>query len=272
MTKRLLFVSFLLAFAGFSSLSALSVDAEAFPSSVLLSWDGTDGAVYYDVYTGERFLARLGSGEREYRAERLLSDTTYNFSVAARTEANETLAADFTSATTTSWDGVYEWVNKTDKDNKGRVKGIRIRIETAYDEKVGQYHNVYMYKDDGTEVKIFPLYDFSDSSSGEWVDYNASSPAAISYRFNAERFNTSPFKPVKWRVDKVVIDYDSSSAYIQTSALGLVFETVSGYELYIEDGEMKLSFHTEGSGMVSGVLFRNPNPGEGDAFILTKIG
>ena len=258
--------------AGTAAAASLCAEAEGLPTSVTLSWNSVEGAAHYDIYNGDKPVARLGSDASSYTVEKLLSDEEYTFCVATRGEGNEDIDAEWVSVSTSSWDGVYEWVNKTDKDNKGRVKGIRIRIETAYDEKVGQYHNVYMYKDDGTEVKIFPLYDFSDSSSGEWVDYNASSPAAISYRFNAERFNTSPFKPVKWRVDKVVIDYDSSSAYIQTSALGLVFETVSGYELYIEDGEMKLSFHTEGSGMVSGVLFRNPNPGEGDAFILTKIG
>ena len=68
-----------------------------------------------------------------------------------------------------------------------------------------------------------------------------------------------------------MIDYDSSSAYIQTSALGLVFDTVTSYKLFIEDGKMKMSFTTEGSGIVGEFLFRNPNPGEGDAFILTRI-
>ena len=271
MTKRLLFVSFLLAFAGFSSLSALSVDAEAFPSSVLLSWDGTDGAVYYDVYTGERFLARLGSGEREYRAERLLSDTTYNFSVAARTEANETLAADFTSATTTSWDGVYEWINETDKDNKGRMKSLRFRLDTKVDPVYGQYHEMFLLSDDGNEYRIFPLFPFDSDMSGQWIDYDDQTPAGIAYRINAERFNKSSFTPSRWRVDRIEIDSDSTSAYIQTSAFGITVMTTTTYNLYMEDGQAMMTFETNGSGIAGTVIFRNPNPGEGDAFILRRI-
>ncbi len=271
MTKRALTVSFLLLAAGLLAASGLEAEAEPFPSSVEISWSGVEGAAYYDIYSGENFIVRLPENERSYTVKSLPSETTFSFSVAARTEDNSTLDAAFLSAVTTSWDGVYEWVNRTDRDNHGKVRSIRLRIETMRDPAVGQYHAVYMYQDDGSQIRIFPLYEFDDPSSGGWVDYSSDSPAAVSYRLNAERFNTSPFKPGRWRMDRVVIDYDSSYAYIQTSAFGLVLETVSGYELFIEDGAMKMSFHTEGSGMVNGVLFKNPNPGEGDAFILTRI-
>lgn len=271
MTKRALTVSFLLGFWGLSCISAMQAEAESFPSSVELSWSDVPDAVYYDIYSGEKFIVRLEEDNHSYTVGNLFSDKDYSFSIAARTAENETLDAAFVDTRTTSWDGIYEWINRTDKNNHGKVKSIKLRIDTDISEEVGQYHNVYMYMDDGREVKIFPLYEFGDPASGKWVDYSSSTPDAISYRLNAERFNISPFDPSKWRVDKVVIDYDSSSAYIQTSAMGLVFETVSGYELYIEDGVMKLSFYTEGSGMVDGFLFKNPNPGEGDAFILTRI-
>lgn len=271
MTKRTVVVSFLFIFAGLLYASAFSLEAVSRPSSVILSWNENSDAVYYDIYSGEKFIVRLDSAVRSYEVKRLLSDTRYDFSIAARTKDNKTLDAAFCHAVTTSWDGIYEWINKTNDDNKGKVKSLRLKIETATDPAVGQYHNVYMEMDNGEEVRIFPLYSFGDPDSGKWVDYDDDSVAGISYRLNAERFNTSPFSPSRWRVDKVVIDYDSSSAYIQTSALGLVFDTVSGYELYIEDGVMKLSFHTEGNGIVNGVLFKNPNPGEGDAFILTRI-
>ena len=271
MTKRALTVSFLLLFAGFSHVFAMNAEVKAFPSSVELSWSEVEDAVFYDIYSGEDFIIRLDNTSLSYTVEKLFSDKSYSFSIAARTEDNATLDAAFLDTKTTSWDGLYKWVNKTSKDNHGKVRSIIIRIETAYDESVGQYHNIYMKKDDGTEVKIFPLYSFDDPEAGQWVDYNASDPAAVSYKFNAERFNIAPFDPAKWRMDKVIIDYDSSSAYIQTSAMGLVFETVSGYELYIEDNRMRLSFLTEGSGIVDGFLFKNPNPGEGDAFILTRL-
>ena len=271
MTKKASVVSFLL----FSLLSlhaaGLDASAQSFPTSVSLSWNGVDGAAYYDIYSGDDFIVRLDADARECTVDRLRSNTAFSFSLAARTESNETLDADFIDAETTAWDGVYEWSNLTDDDNGGKVRSLRIKVETAVDPDVGQYLIFYM-DTDGEWVRIFPLYAFSDPAAGEWVDYDSDSAIGISYRRNAEKFNTSPFSPGKWRVDKVVIDYDSSSAYIQTSALGLVFDTLSSYRLYVEDGRMKLSFLTEGSGIVNGILFRNPNPGEGDAFILTRIG
>ena len=249
----------------------LSLETQALPSSVSLSWNDTDGAVYYDIYSGADFIVRLDSAVHEYSVENLLSDTSYNFSIAARTEDNNTLDAAFATVKTTSWDGIYEWVNETDNDNHGKVKSLRLRVETAVSEKVGQYHNIYMCMDDGSEMKIFPLYDFSDPAAGEWVDFDDEGKAGTSYRINASRFNTSPFNPQKWRLDKVVIDYDSSYAYIQTSALGFVVDTVSSCRFYIDNGAMKMSFGTEGSGIADAVLFKNPNPEEGDAFILTRI-
>lgn len=271
MTKRLLFVSFLLLFAGFSFASGLEAEAVSYPSSVYFSWKPVEGAVYYDIYNGQDFVVRLPSSEHSYTVERLLSSESYSFSIAARTEDNITLDASFLDVETGSWDGIYEWVNETDKDNKGKMESYRVRLETRMDPMVGEYHAVYLIKD-GMELPIFPLYDFSDKSSGEWVDFDDEGIAGTSYRINAKLFNTSPFNPSKWRMDKVVIDYDSTSAYIQTSAMGMIFETVTRYELYCEDGSMKMSLTTEGSGVVDSFLFRNPNPGEGDAFILTRIG
>ena len=272
MTKRLVFVSFLLLFAGFSFASGLDAEYVSHPSSVYFSWKTVEGAVYYDIYNGEEFIIRLPSSAREYEVSSLPSDTAFSFSIAARNEDNETLDAAFIDAVTGSWDGIYEWVNKTDRDNKDQMKSYKVRVETGKDEKIGQYHSFYMVVDDGSEMRIFPLYDFSDEEAGEWVDFDDETSPAISYRINEKRFNTSPFDPSRWRLDKAVIDYDSTSAYIQTSALGMIFETVTTYKLYCEEDSMKMSLTTEGSGVVNSFLFRNPNPGEGDAFILTRIG
>ncbi len=271
MTKRALFACFLLFSAAFLAADGLDAVCTPHPSSVDFSWSGVPGAVYYDIYRGETFLARVDSSTLSYTAENLLSDTEYSFSVAARTENNTTLDAAFLDTVTGSWDGVYRWENLTDEDNRGSMRSYTLRVETETDPAVGQYHAIYMLANDGKEYRIFPLYDFGDPASGEWVEYKGKSPEAVSYRLNAERFNASVFKPSKWRVDKVVIDYDSTSAYIQTSAIGITVETVTTYRLYEEDGVMKMSFQTEGSGVVNGMLFKNPNPGEGDAFILTRI-
>lgn len=271
MTKKIVIACFLLMIPSFLAAAGLDAVCTPHPSSVDFSWSGVPGAVYYDIYNEDAFTVRLEGDATSYTVSHLLSDTDYSFSIAARTADNETLDAAFLDTATGSWDGVYQWVNRTDEDNRGRMRSFTLRVETETDPAVGQYHALYMIMDDGAEVRISPIYDFSDPSSGEWVDYKSDSPAAISYRLNAERFNTSVFKPSRWRVDKLVIDYDSSSAYIQTSALGITVETVTTYRLYEEDGAMKMSFQTEGSGIVSSMLFNNPNPGEGDAFILTRI-
>ena len=122
------------------------------------------------------------------------------------------------------------------------------------------------------DSRCFFLFDFDSEQAGNWIDYDDNSPTGIAYRENAERFNSSIFKPSKWRVDRIVIDYDSTSAYIQTSAFGIIVDTETTYNLYIEDGLRKMSFTTTSeSSLAESVLFDNPNPGEGDAFILTEI-
>ena len=125
MTKKALIVSYLLLLAGYLYASSLTASAEGGPSSVRISWNGTDGAVYYDVYAGERFLARLDASSRSYTAENLPSDTSFHFSVAARNGENETLSSAFVTASTTSWDGIYEWENRTRRTNGGKVERIQ---------------------------------------------------------------------------------------------------------------------------------------------------
>ena len=251
--------------------SAMDASALPLPSSVTLSWPGAEGAVYYDIYSGEDFIVRLESGDRSYTVNGLSSDTHYDFSIAARDEENRTLDAAFLSAETDSWDGIYEWKNLTDKDNRGKMKDLRIRVETADDPSFGQFHELYMIMPDGSEEKIFPLYAFDDPESGKWVDYDGESQEAIAYRLNADRLNTSIFNPGRWRLAKVVIGRDSGSAVVETSAFGITVETVSSYRFFIEDGVRKMEYRTEGSGLADAILFRTPNPGEGDAFVLTMI-
>lgn len=254
------------------SLSAMTVTAETFPSSVELSWAPVEGASYYDIYNGNTPLVRLGSSALSYTVEGLPPDTAFRFCVAARDSANANLDAKWVKASTGNWDGVYLWENLTDEDNHGKVRSIRLRIQSAYDDDLGYYFEIYSWDAEDKEYRIFPLLDFGDERSGEWISYKDSSSAAVAYRNNAERFNTSRFKPSKWRLDKLEIDYDSTSAYIQTSAVGMKLMTVSTYQMYVEDGVRKISFSTTSdSSLVRNNLFENPNPGEGPAFILSEI-
>ena len=257
--------------AGAAAADGLAAEAKAFPTSVSLSWNHVEGAEYYDIYNGDKALARLGSDAASYTADHLLSDTAYDFCVAARGSGNEDIDADWIEVRTTSWDGVYEWLNRTGNDNKGKLKSLRFRIQTAVDPVYGQYYETFMVSDEGKEYRIFPLFPFGSDMAGRWIDYDDQSPAGIAYRLNAERFNKSSFTPSRWRVDKIEIDSDSTSAYIQTSAFGISVTTNTSYSLYMEDGQAMMKFETTGSGIANAAIFRNPNPGEGDAFILKRI-
>ena len=253
------------------SVIAMTCLAESFPSSVGLSWSPVEGAVYYDIYNGNVPVARLSSSELSYVVTKLPPHTDFRFCVAARDGSNTNLDSKWVSATTSGWDGVYYWENLTDNDNDGLVKDMKFRVVSKTDPGIGPYLEIWSYDANGDEYRIFPLQDLA-AASGEWVQYKGSSPEAVAYRNNAERFNTSPFKPGKWRLEKLVIDYDSTSAYIQTSAIGMKLDTVSTYQFFIEDGVRKLSFTTTSdSSLVRKYLFDNPNPGEGPAYILVEI-
>ena len=257
--------------AGMAAAASLGAEAEGLPTSVTLSWNPVEGAAHYDIYNGDKPVARLGSDASSYTVEKLLSDEEYTFCVAARGEGNEDIDAEWVSVSTSSCDGVYEWINETDKDNKGRMKSLRFRLDTKVDPVYGQYHEMFLLSDDGNEYRIFPLFPFDSDMSGQWIDYDDQTPAGIAYRINAERFNKSSFTPSRWRVDRIEIDSDSTSAYIQTSAFGITVMTTTTYNLYMEDGQAMMTFETNGSGIAGTVIFRNPNPGEGDAFILRRI-
>lgn len=256
--------------------ASMKMSAYAMPTSVALDWTDVSGADFYDIYKDDAFVVRLDANqlsETSYVVESLNSNTEFVFKIAARKKDNQTLAAAKAVATTSCWDGVYKWVNETDKTNNGKLKSLTLRVETKIDPVYGQFFELY-YMQEGSdkEYKIFPLFAFDDKSAFEWHKYKDKSVAGISYRTNAELFNTSPFTPGKWKVYSIVIDSNGATAYIQTSALGMEFLTTTVFEFYLEGSEMKLSLDTTGEQkIVDNYLFKNPNPGEGDAFILNKI-
>ncbi len=265
----ILFIASMLCLPLFSA--EINIEAEGRPTSVVLFWDSVDGAVYYDIYNGSSAVARLGADELSFELRRLYSDTDYRICVAARTANNEDIASKWVDVRTSSWDGVYEWINDTDRDNHGKLKSFKLRIATKIDPAYGQYNEVYMVNDDGTEFRIFPLFPFGSQISGTWMDYDDTSPAGIAYRENAERFNKSSITPSRWRVDSINIDFDTVTVTIQTTAFGITVTTETSYSLYMENGNAMMDFQTTGSGIADAVLFKNPNPDEGDAFILRRI-
>ncbi len=266
------FLLSLIVFIAASTLYAsMAGHAESHPTSVYLSWSSVDGALYYDIYNGQDFVVRLDSSSSSYLASSLDSDKSYSFAIAARDGSNNTLDSIWLNAATTSWDGTYLWENKTTHNNKGKVREIRMRIKAVTDASYGQYNEVFLIID-GKEIKIFPLFPFGSEDANIWHKYKEDSIGGISYRTNAGLFNTSSMTPSKWKISKIVIDRDFTSAYIQTSALSFIFDTESSYRLFEKDGRMYLEFKTESEqSIVDNALFKNPNPGEGDAFILEKI-
>ncbi len=257
--------------AAASLFASLNANIKSHPTSLELSWSEESGAVYYDIYNGQDFVVRLDNTARSYTMAGLDSDKSYQIALAVRDSANNTLSSIWLDGRTTSWDGVYLWTNKTDDNNKGRVKEIRMRIAHVNDDVYGQYNEVYLYYN-GSELKIFPLFPFDSDEAKVWHKYKEDSIGGNSYRSNASLFNTSSMSPSKWRISKIVIDRDSTYAYIQTSALSFIFDTVSSYSLYEKDGRKYMEFKTESEqNIVNNALFKNPNPGEGDSFILERI-
>ena len=276
MAKRA-FLLILFAFIASAAFSAsMKMSAYAMPTSVSLDWTDVSGADFYDIYKDDAFVVRLDAqkiSDSSYVVEKLNSNTEFVFKIAARKKDNQTLAAAKAVATTSSWDGVYQWVNETEHTNNGKLKSLTLRVETKLDPVYGQFMELYYVPDNADmEYKIFPLFAFDDKSAFEWHKYKDKSVAGVSYRTNAELFNTSPFTPGKWKVYSIVIDSNGATAYIQTSALGMEFLTTTVFEFYLEGSEMKLSLNTTGEQkIVDNYLFKNPNPGQGDAFILNKI-
>lgn len=270
MVRRFL-LSLLILVSASAIYASMTGHADPHPTSAALTWSRVDGAVYYDIYNGQDFVVRLDSTASSYLASSLDSEKSYSFAIAARDGSNRTLDSIWLGFSTSSWNGTYLWKNKTEHNNKGKVREIRMRIQSVTDPSYGQYNEVYLIIE-GKEIKIFPLFPFGSEAAGVWHKYKEDSVGGISYRTNAGLFNTSSMTPSKWKISKIVIDRDFTSAYIQTSALSFIFDTESSYRLFEEDGRMYLEFKTESEqSIVDNALFKNPNPGEGDAFILEKI-
>ncbi len=269
MTKRAVFVCFLIVFASGLYASVLKAEAVPLPTGVYLSWNSVEDARYYDIYADNSPVARVEQDD-SYTVENLLSSTDYSICIAARSEDGRDLDAEWIDVTTDSWDGDYVWLNKTGNDNRGRMKSMKLSVRTVKDPVYGQYPEIWL-SDNDTKLRISPLYPVGSPDSGRWEDYSGTSDAATAYRVNAEKFNTSIFTPSRFRVDRIVIDYDSTSSYIQTSAFGLTVDTLTRIEFFVEDGEKKLLLQTEAEGIAGSMIFTNPNPGEGAAFIFTKI-
>lgn len=248
------------------------VDFDSSPTSIALKWDRIGEALYYDIYKDNEFVARVDSSQHSYEIDNLYCSTSYNISIAARDGENNTISAAWLDVVTDTWDGIYTWTNLTKNDNKGKLKKLTVRVEMKIDPKYGQYPEIWFQNNDGSESRIFPLFDFDDPESNKWHKYKEESVAGRAYRENASRFNITSFNPGKWKLARLVIDSNETTSYILTSILSFELTTWSKFVFFEEaDSVKRLSLETVGEeAIVNSFIFKNPNPGEDGRFILTR--
>lgn len=250
----LVFIMIIIPFSLYAS--RLDLMAEVLVNDVNLEWNEVEGASFYDVYANDIFLARLDADTFSYTAVNLDQDSAYRIIVGARDEENNTLDAEAVEVETDSFSGVYKWVNKTDDDNKGRLREITYIARLKTSPKYGQYMEISIpYGDD--ELVIFPLQSLEDST-WPWIDYDDDGNTALAYRLNCERFNTSSLKPGRFRVSRISITPETASVEIQSSAFGFKVTTTSNYDFSMREDGVYLVYKTSGSGLVESALFRNP--------------
>lgn len=268
MKKSLLICIFLL-IASLLPASDLRLEAHAYPSSVSLSWNAVEGSSFYDLYDGQAFIVRLSSDNLAYTVTGLAQKSDHAYALAARNSENKDLAVAWASAKTTSWEGTYRWVNPTEDDNGGKMKEMELTVKLASDPEFGTYSEIWTPLD-GKQMRVFPFGPLR--SSGEWVEWKAEGDMAEAYRENCKRFNTSAFKPSRWRITKIYLQGDFSGVDIHTKAFGFEVETHTSYTFSINaEGKRQIEFRNEGTGIANSALFHNPGGDSEAPFLLTEI-
>lgn len=270
--KKTLITLFLLIMS-LSLFAAMNATYKEHPTSVELKWSKVPRAVFYDIYNDNEFITRLDSNKTSYTLENLLSNKEQNITLAARDANNKDLDAAWIKAKTTSWDGTYKWVNNTKDTNKGKMKSLTLRTVTEYDPKVGQYQRIFFSTDGVDEFLVFPIFDFDDPRTNEKHKFKEDSESGEAYRQNVSLVNTSAFKPSEWRITKMEIMPDSVTLVVETKVMGMTL-TTDTIITFKEDqnGNKTAEVLYQGEEKLSDkFLFKNPNPNEGDAFVLKKI-
>ncbi|MDD4012309.1 MAG: hypothetical protein PHI83_09195 [Sphaerochaetaceae bacterium] len=164
------------------------------------------------------------------------------------------------------WSGEYLWVNPTSKDNKGKCKELHFKV-ICPSEGCCEIFSII----DGQSYRMFPI--ISESQMNVSFDWDSDTEQGISYRKNAEVFNTTSFKPDRWKVTDVAIGESEYSVKVQTEVAFFKVSTFTRYSFVIEDGKRKLKYTLGGDGLAKTGLFRNPVPQNGDklTFVLTEI-
>lgn len=237
----------------------------AHPNQLHLAWEAVSGADYYDVYLDGAAMHRVRStgvvlGSNEHPLE---SHRRYEVLVAARRSGNIDVAADKAWYETGGWEGLYRWVNVTDKDNKGKCRQLEFLVSHT-----PPYYSIQALYD--RPYTVFPL--LSNDRINEEIPFEGESEQQQAYRANAEVFNTTKFKPSVWSVTSVEFGIDRYQVEVKTKVGSLSFKTRSTYRFILSPkGEKELHFETKGDGLASWGLFTSPNPGEKGVFVCTCI-
>lgn len=262
-------LALLLAVPAMLAADGLDLEAECTVNTVTLTWSGVDGAIWYDIYDGGRFIVRLPSDARSYTMEHLAQDTEYRFVMGARDASNADLDAEAVRVRTGNYNGTYVWTNPTDDDNDGMLKEIVYKAQLDSDPVYGQYMRISI-SEGGEEYVVFPLVEFD--AGWDWIDYDADTPTAIAYRTNCEKFNSLNVSPSRFRVQSVSMTNDRIEATIRSSAFGIGVDTVSTYEFGHDEEGRYVRFTTTGSGLAEMALFRNPtDPDNPYTYLLRNI-
>lgn len=161
------------------------------------------------------------------------------------------------------WNGVYKWINPTDKTNNGRCTEIVFEVREVELEDGEPAFEVYDLSDPSNPRRMFPVETMPEGGY-RWHDWNEDSTVADNYRFNAGKFNTTSYKPSKWKVKSIVRDGRSGSCTVETKAFIFTVNTNNHFILRYNSsqGRMELAFIMDGDGLASTGLFYNPAPSE----------
>ena len=169
------------------------------------------------------------------------------------------------------WQGLYKWVNPTDKNNNGKIVEYSAQVVKT-DTSAAWPYEIY-YVTDNQRLRLFPLLD-EGADFGDWIDFDSPAQYAAAYRQNASVFNTTKVTPSKWRLQSQDYVEGVFVSVITTKAMGLQF-TMTSTTSFAKDskGRKGLLFHMKGTGVASWGLFKNPKPEDledNDSFFLVK--
>lgn len=245
-----------------TSLGALELRVQSInPNQVTIVWDVAPSATSYEIFVNNSYQGAVSN--RLYTITDLTSHTEYTVLVRAKIGSTRIDEGEG-SFTTSGWEGRYQWINETKKNNRGRAVALDYRVEYTR----GQYTIWGLYE--GLWHKIFPLVE-------PWqvgIEYEANGTQAheVAYRLNAHIFNTSAINPKHWKVLEQRISDHEMILRMETRVGALRYTTFSRYYFTLDRwGNPVIEFTTVEEGISNWAVFSSPNPGEEGVFIARAI-